>query len=187
MAHAIPLAVRLSSKNWLQDLFTVIGASVLIALFAPLSFKLPFSPVPIATQLHCVLFLAAVLGSKRASFAVLAYLFYGALGLPVFATGGSGLAWLCGPTGGYLFGYLFAAYVTGTVVERAAERSVGTFALALALGHVPVFILGSLWLSLFVGSLTAALTLGVLPFLVGDALKTVLVLKALKSFCARAG
>ena len=167
-------------QSWLKEAMIVFGASILIALFAPIAFRLPFSPVPIATQAHVILFLAVFLGSKRTAAAVISYLTYGALGFPVFAMGGAGLAHLLGPTGGYLLGYIFAAYLTGYLCERAKERTLLTTLSALVAGNMVIFFTGAIWLSQFVGGIQPAIVLGVLPFLPGDALKTVLVLKALK-------
>lgn len=182
MAQINTLSLRENSTlhSWLKEALIVFGASILIALFAPLSFKLPFSPVPIATQLHVILFLAVLLGSKRSTAAVASYLAYGAMGLPVFAAGGAGLVSLVGPTGGYLFGYLIAAYLTGYMCEQAKERTLWTTLSALVAGNLVVFLTGSLWLSQFVGGMHPALMLGVLPFLPADALKTVLLVKILK-------
>ena len=168
-------------QAWLKDALIVFGASILIALFAPIAFKLPFSPVAIVTQPHVILFLAVFLGRKRATAAVISYLTYGALGLPVFAMGGAGIAWLLGPTGGYLIGYIFAAYLTGYLCERAKERTLLTTLSALVAGNMVIFFTGVIWLSQYVGGIQPAILLGVLPFLPGDALKIVLVLKALKN------
>ena len=180
LSNILSLREQTNDQSWLKEVMIVFGASVLIAVCAPLSFRLPFSPVPISLQLHLILFLAVCLGSKRSTAAVISYLAYGAMGLPVFAAGGAGIAWLVGPTGGYLLGYLFAAYLTGYVCERAKERTLWTTLAALMLGNAVVFLTGSLWLSQFVGGMHPAIMLGVLPFLPADALKTVFLIKALK-------
>ncbi len=180
LTHVLALPEQTKVQSWLKETLVVLGASILIALCAPLSIRLPFSSVPIATQLHVILFLAVTLGSKRSAAAVLSYLMYGALGLPVFAGGGAGFLTLLGPTGGYLLGYALAAFVTGYLCERARECTLITTLAALVVGNLLVFFTGSLWLSGFVGGIVPALTLGVLPFIPADALKTVLVLKALK-------
>lgn len=71
-------------RSWLKDAAVVLGASVIIALFAHLSIPLPFTPVPISTQSHVVLLLACLLGSKKGSLAVLTFIAQGAIGFPVF-------------------------------------------------------------------------------------------------------
>src|SRR5690242_18662550 len=110
-------------NSWFKEVAMVLGASAIIALFAPVSIPLPFTPVPLATQSHVVLLLACLLGAKRASFAVLVFLFQGAIGLPVFSGGAAGILHLAGPRGGYLLGYLVAAFVTGMIMERMANRT----------------------------------------------------------------
>ncbi len=180
--YAERLAQRTEGRSWIEDAFVVLGASVIIALFAPLVIRLPFTPVPIGLQVDVVLFLAALMGSRRGALAVLAFLAQGALGLPVFAGGAAdGLARFIGPTGGYLIGYVLGAYLTGMLVERMKERKVSSTFFALGVGHLAVFACGLPQLSLFVGSIKAAFLIGVLPFLPGALVKIVLVLRALKS------
>ncbi len=161
-----------ADRSWLKDAAVILGASFLIALFAPITIHLPFTPVPIATQGHVVLVLAALLGSKRGALAVLTYLFQGAVNLPVFAGGVGGLAALFGPTGGYLLGYVAAAFVTGYLVERRSERkSLSVFA-AMGLGNLVIYLFGLPWLARFCGW-ENALLLGLAPFVIGDLLKLV--------------
>src|ERR1700691_2750834 len=85
-----------SDRSWFKEAAVILGASVIIALFAPVSIPLPFTPVPLATQVHVILLLSCIMGAKRASLAVLAFLFQGAIGLPVFAGGASGILTLAG-------------------------------------------------------------------------------------------
>lgn len=167
-------------RSWLRQIAVILGASIIIALFAPVSIPLPFTPIPIATQAHVILLLSCLLGSKRASLAVMTYLFQGAMGLPVFAGGMGGVAILAGPKGGYLLGYLAAAFVTGYIAERMKNRTASKALLAMAVGNLVVYLFGLPWLSLFVGWQNA-FVLGMLPFLVGDALKLVVATKALKT------
>ena len=170
----------IEDRSWFKEAAVIIGASVIIALFAPISIPLPFTPVPIATQPHVVLFLAVLLGSKRGSLAVLSYLFQGAIGLPVFAGGKAGLLCLAGPTGGYLVGYVVAAYVTGLLFEKLKERTPTRAFLAMAVGNLTIFVFGLSWLSHFVG-LQKAFLLGMLPFLLGDFIKLVVAVRGLKA------
>lgn len=164
----------------LRNLMLILGASIIIGLFAPVSIRLPFSPVPIALQAHVVLFLAALLGSKRGALAVLAFLFQGAVGLPVFSGAKTGLLHLAGPTGGYLVGYVVAAYVTGLILENAKVRTTGRAMLALLAGNCAVYLFGLPWLAGFIG-MNKAVLLGLLPFIAGDSLKIVFCLRGLKS------
>lgn len=181
MAVNYPSLVRGTTvdRSWLREVLMILGASIIIALFAPISIPLPFTPVPIATQLHVILLLSCLLGAKRASLAVLTYLFQGVIGLPVFAGGLSGILVLAGPTGGYLLGYLAAAFVTGFLVERMRERTAFKAFAAMGVGNLVVFLFGLPWLSRYVGWENAFL-LGMLPFLIGDAFKLIIVTKSLR-------
>ncbi len=147
--------------------------TLFLALAAQVQVLLPFSPVPVTGQTFAVLLLGALYGSRRAPATVLTYLSVGALGLPVFAAGGWGLARLAGPTGGYLVGFLAAAYVVGALAERGWDRRPWTTAASMVLGNAVIYTTGALWLCQFVGA-RAVLATGVLPFLPGDAAKVVL-------------
>ena len=151
----------------------VLGLSLLLALSAHVS--VPFWPVPMTMQTLAVLMIAGLAGPWRASGAMLTYLAEGALGLPVFAgtpARGLGLAYLAGPTGGYLAGMLVAAAVVGWLARRAAFRPAALLG-AMTLGSLLVYALGATWLAAFVGP-AKAVALGVQPFLAGDAVKTAL-------------
>ena len=172
------LDLSISPKRELaRDATLVLLGSFAIALFANVTIPLPFTPVPIAAQSHVALLLGALLGAKRGASAVFAFLMQGALGLPVFAKAGFGLAVLFGPTGGYLFGYLLGAYVVGKLLEKG-RTTLRTFS-AFAVGSLLIYALGAGYLATFLG-LKKALLLGVAPFLIGDLIKTVLSMKALE-------
>lgn len=154
------------------NLMLVLGVSWLIALSAQYSIQIPFSPVPITGQTLVVLLAGLVLGKYRASGAVGLYLLQGAAGLPFFAGGNAGLAVLIGPTGGYLFGFLAAAYIVGMLSELRHRRSLWQAASALLIGNLLIYIFGLVWLARFVGE-ARVLSMGLYPFLVGDGLKLV--------------
>lgn len=155
------------------DIALIIGGSLLIALSAQVKVPLPFSPVPITGQTFAVLMIGALLGSRRGSLCVLAYIIQGAVGLPVFAFGG-GPAVLAGPTGGYLACFVVGAYVTGALAEKGWDRRVGTTILAMVLGNLGIYSFGLVWLCCLMGVGKAALVTGLYPFIVGDLLKIVL-------------
>lgn len=159
-------------RTWISDITVSFLASVLIAIAAPISLKLPFTPVPLTLQVHLILFLAATLGSKRGAMMVLFYLMQGIMGFPVFAAGASGLATVLGPRGGYLMGYLVAAFVVGKLQEESREKSALKLFTHMGVGNLIVYLLGFAWLSGFLG-MKGALMLGVLPFVIGDAIKLV--------------
>jgi len=98
----------------------------------------------------------------------------------VFAGGKAGILCLAGPTGGYLVGYVAAAFLTGYLVERMKEKSSARVLLAMAAGNGLIYLTGISWLSTFVGW-TSAFMLGVVPFIVGDMVKLFIAIKAMKT------
>jgi biotin transport system substrate-specific component len=166
----VPARPRLSNRT--RDILLVLGGSILVAALAQLSIYLPFSPVPITGQTLGVLLVGMALGSRRGAASMLAYLAEGALGLPVFAGGSAGLAYMLGPTAGYLAGFVIAAWLVGALAERGFDRSIPRTLLAFALGSAVIYAFGLLGLLRFVpwpGTLAA----GMIPFLIGDAVKAV--------------
>ena len=160
------------------DLACVIGGSLLIAVFAQVVIPLPFTPVPISGATFAVMLVPALLGGGRGAASSALYLGQGALGLPFFASGNAGVAYMTGPTGGYLAGYLAAAIVVGWLADRGWTRSYGKLVVALGIGTAVIYLLGVSRLALFVpGSadsplgLGVALSQGLWPFLPGDLIK----------------
>ena len=128
---------------------SIIAGSLLIALCAQISIDVPFSPVPITGQTFGVLLVAALLGLRQGTAAVVAYLAEGALGLPVFAGGAAGAQHLVGPTGGYLAGFVLAALFVGFVLQRNDRASLMTTILAMCGGTALIFATGIGWLFAF--------------------------------------
>ncbi len=159
----------------LYDAALVAAGSVLIALCTQVAVG---APVPITGQTFAVLMVGALLGSRRGALSVVAYIAQGLAGLPVFAYGNSGLKALAGPTGGYLVGFIGAAYVVGALAERGWDRRAGTTVLAMVLGNIVLYACGLLWLSclayLLGEPLDGVLAVGLYPFLLGDVLKIAL-------------
>lgn len=151
-------------KSSLQVLF----ASFLLAISAQFSFVLPFSPVPVTMQTFALFLIAATLGPKKGFLAVAAYLVEGAVGLPVFAHGAAGPLVLIGPRGGYLVGYAVAAWISGSIALHA--KGFFSYAMAFLAGNATIYALGFAWLAFWMGA-PQAFAAGVLPFLIGDALK----------------
>ena len=156
----------------LYDSLIVVCGSLLVGLSAQIRIYLPFSPVPITGQTFAVLMLGALLGSRRGGLAMLAYLVEGLMGLPVFAAG-IGLAALFGPTGGYLIGFVPAAYLVGRLAERGWDRRISSTVAAMILGNIVLHSFGFVWLVVLTSVRTAFLT-GVCPFIIGDILKVAL-------------
>jgi biotin transport system substrate-specific component len=159
------------------DTSLIVGGSLLVGLAAQISIRLPFSPVPVTGQTLAVLLTGALLGSRRGTLSLIAYLLEGLIGLPVFAAGGSGPAYIMGPTGGYLVGFIAAAYVIGRLAEHGWDRQVISTSLAMLIGNAIIYSFGLSWLSIYVGKQAAAL--GLLPFVLGDVIKLALAATAL--------
>ncbi len=168
-------------KGFVYDVLLVIAGSILLALSARVVINLPFSPVPITGQTFAVLFLGMLYGKARGTATVLTYLGQGLAGLPVFANGLSGVAILASPTVGYLVGFAVAAYVVGWLAERHWDRGVVTTAGAMLTGNLVIYSFGVFWLSRLMGSVPAAITAGVTPFIIGDILKIALATALLPS------
>ncbi|CAM3181928.1 biotin transporter BioY [Paracoccus nototheniae] len=158
-----------------QSLTTKIGltlaAAALIALGAKV--QLPFWPVPMTLQTLAVLVIAAGLGPRLGLAAMGAYMAAGLAGLPVFAGSperGLGLAYLAGPTTGFLIGMALAMVVTGALAQG---RGLGMRAVAMIAGTVAIYVPGLIWLSAFVPA-DQLLAVGVAPFILGDIVKVVL-------------
>lgn len=162
-----------STAEWIRSLYLIVLGSLLIAALAQIEIILPFTPVPFTGQTFGVLLIGAALGSKRGAAAMILYIAEGAMGLPFFAGGGSGLSILTGATAGYLAGFVGAAYVVGWLAERGLERSVHTSIISFLVGTVIIYVFGVAWLSIVLGSFSKAITLGIVPFLAGDAIKLV--------------
>jgi biotin transport system substrate-specific component len=146
-----------------------VGALV-VAVSAQVSVPVPFSPVPMTLQPLAVLAVGGLLGAAGGVGALVLYLALGALGLPVFAGGGSGFLHLVGPTGGYLLAFPVAAGVTGALAGRI-PRSPLRMLLACALGMAIIHVGGVAQLALLGGNPTLAFRVGFVPFLTGDLLK----------------
>ncbi|MGQ9683168.1 MAG: biotin transporter BioY [Anaerolineae bacterium] len=145
----------------------ITAGAALLALSARVALPLPYSPVPVTLQTFVVLGLGALLG-RRAVASVVLYIAGAGFGLPILAAGYGGLARLMGPTGGYLAGFVLAAYVVGrlTSPDSPLLQRLG----ALLLGQALIYACGLLWLARFVPA-DRLLMAGLLPFLAGDAYK----------------
>ena len=157
-----------ASLPWKITLSLAVAA--LTGLLAQARMPLPFTPVPLTGQTFAVLLVGAVLGSRRGAASLLLYLLQGILGLPFFAGGASGLAYLTGPTGGYLVGFVVAASLIGLLAARGLDRRIPSALLAFLVGEVFIYLFGVSWLSVYLG-IQRALVAGFLPFLIGDAIK----------------
>lgn len=145
-------------------------------LIASAKTQIPFWPVPMTLQMLVVVLLGLVTGPRLGALTVALYLLEGAAGIPVFAgtpERGIGIAYMAGPTGGYLAGFLGAAWLSGFCAERGWAKTRTARSLSIAAAFALVYALGATWLSSFVGA-SAAIKLGIVPFLLGDAVKLLL-------------
>ncbi|MGD9806764.1 MAG: biotin transporter BioY [Hyphomicrobiaceae bacterium] len=159
-------------------LATAAGAVLFGVCLLTLSAKIqvPFWPIPMTMQTLVVLMLGMAYGSRMAAGTVLAYLLVGAAGFPVLAgtpERGIGLAYMMGPTGGFLLGFVLAAWVVGFLAERGFDRSLLLCAVAMLAGHVVISLSGVVWLAALLGT-TKAIQVGFVPFLASSVLKTAL-------------
>lgn len=160
----------------------VLGGSVFIALAAQVS--VPMIPVPMTLQTLAVLLVGLAFGARMGALTVVAYLAEGAMGLPVFANGGNGLAF-AGPTAGFLLGFVGMAWIAGFAADRGVKGVVATALVAMAASAL-LYVPGVAWamvLADLVGldtakwgadSFASVWTWYMAPFLLGDAVKAVI-------------
>jgi biotin transport system substrate-specific component len=156
----------------IEKLRMIVLASLMASLTAVGAYiYVPIGPVPIILSTLFVILSGLLLGSRWGLTSMALYLLVGAIGLPVFAGGKGGFAHFMGPTGGYLFGYLFASWITGFISERSQGRMI-VDVFAVIIGSLVLYAVGVPWLKMVTQmSWTKALMVGVLPFLIGDAIK----------------
>ena len=154
----------------LTNFVTVIICSFLLILSAKI--KVDLYPVPMTMQPLAVLMIAMLCGRNISVAAVSLYLFQGIIGFPVFAYGG-GLPYLLGPTGGFLFGFLFASILIGELADRGWGKFLFKSVLAMLLGLFVIYTCGVFQLSILKGFDFAILN-GLKPFIVGDLYKLIL-------------
>jgi len=158
----------------IYDAILIVAGSLAIGLSAQMAVRLPFSPVPVTGQTFAVLMMGTLLGARRGSLCVIAYIAEGLAGMPVFAMGGGGPAVLLGPTGGYLIGFVGAAYVTGALAQMGWDRQIGTTILAMIAGDIVLYAFGLFWLCCLMGVNKVVVIVGLYPFIAGDVLKIIL-------------
>ncbi|MCB1478647.1 MAG: biotin transporter BioY [Tepidamorphaceae bacterium] len=155
-------------------LLAIVGVA---ALWLSAKIKVPFYPVDMTMQGLVVLLIGASYGWRLAGATVALYLAQGAMGMPVF-TGtpekGIGIAYMMGPTGGYLLGFLIMAMMTGWFVERFGTRNVFAVGAVMLAGDAVMFALGIVWLGILFGWDKPILEWGLYPFILGDLTKVAL-------------
>ena len=162
LADAIP-------GGLVRNIALVAGGAGFVGLAAQVAVPLPFTPVPLTLQTFAVLLTVAALGSKRGLLSMGLYVVAGMVGMPWFSDGRAGWAFV---SFGYILGFLVAAAVVGRLAERGGDRTVLKAVGLMLLGNLAIYAVGVPWLMAQTGmDLATALAKGVLPFLVGDAVK----------------
>jgi biotin transport system substrate-specific component len=180
----IPAKLAAPLGSTARDLIVVVAGALLIALSATVSVRLPDNPVPITGQTFGVLLTAGALGGRRGIAATALYVLIGVIGLPAFAEGKGGVGAIAavnegrlvlGATGGYLIGFVLASALVGRLAERRWDRRLPRALGAMLAGNAVIYLVGLPWLAAATGfSADETITKGLLPFVLGDALKILL-------------
>lgn len=164
-----------ADRSLVRNALLAIAGSLL--LWASAKLQVPFYPVPMTMQTLVVLLIGVAYGGRLGAATIALYLAEGALGLPVFAgtpEKGMGLAYMAGPTGGYLAGYVAAAAACGALARMGWDRRVATTILAMLVGNGLIYVFGLAWLGAVVGWDKPVLAWGLTPFVLGDLVKLAL-------------
>jgi biotin transport system substrate-specific component len=158
-------------RNLLLDVAMIALSVVFLAIIAKL--RIPLWPVPITMQTFGVFTIAFFFGSFRGAVSLLAYALAGLVGLSVFAGYNAGLPVFLGPSGGYIVGFIFAAFAVGYLIEKGYGRTWKSVLLVMLVGEVVIYAFGLPWLAAALPSLTffGVLKEGIIPFIIGDTLK----------------
>ncbi|MFJ7997609.1 biotin transporter BioY [Streptomyces sp. NPDC096310] len=160
-----------------RDIALVLGGAVLTGLAAQIAVPVPGSPVPVTGQTFAALLVGTALGARRGFLSLAVYALVGMAGMPWFSAGSSGPG---GASFGYVLGMLLAATVVGALARRGGDRSVLRTAGTMVIGSAVIYAVGVPYLALSTGmSPGAAVAAGLVPFLLGDALKAALAMGAL--------
>ncbi|WP_326795917.1 biotin transporter BioY [Streptomyces sp. NBC_01808] len=175
LADVLPASTAARAR--LRDIALVAGGAALTGAAAQLSVPVPGSPVPVTGQTFAALLVGASLGTGRAFLSLMLYAVAGVAGMPWFAEGSSGWGM---PSFGYVLGMLLAAAAVGALARRGGDRDVWRTAGTMVLGSVVIYAVGVPYLALSLNvPLGEAVSLGLTPYLLGDALKAALAMGAL--------
>ena len=186
MSNAVPTVLtdlipmpRIMEKSLARDAVLVLGGALFTALCAQIVIPLGFTPIPITGQTFAVLAVGGALGSRRAIASQALYWLLGAIGLPFYADSSGGWSSATGSSFGYFVGFVVAAGIVGWYADHRNDRNFVMSLSAMALSTAVIYFFGALWLAHSIGVPVAsgdsnAISLGVAPFLAGDAVKLVL-------------
>jgi biotin transport system substrate-specific component len=171
MSDTVLSKALIGHEGMLRKLGLVMGGSLFIAMAAQISVGWP---VPMTLQTLAILVVGLTFGSRLALATLVTYLGYGAMGLPVFANGGS-VASLVGPTAGFLYGFVAMAWLAGLAVEKGLARGVVSTALVGMALSALIYVPGLAWPAAMLGKTMPELWAGwMAPFLIGDAVKALI-------------
>ncbi len=174
------------SNRWLRFLAFAVAGSIALTISAKVS--IPAIPVPFTLQTLVVLLLGFAYGPALAGATVGLYLLQGAFGLPVFQgtpEKGLGVAYMMGPTGGYLLGFFVAAVVCGKLAQKGWDKRFSTMALGMVAGNAIIYAFGLAWLGTLIGWDKPVLQYGMIPFLAGDLIKIAIAVALVPMIWAR--
>lgn len=164
----------MTEQNFTKSLILCAFFAALTGVLSIVSIPLPFSPVPVNLALLSVYMAGGLLGPKNGALSLLVYVMLGAIGLPLFHNLTGGLSILLGPTGGFLIGYIAAAFLVGFFYQKKTLLALTSKGLIFGMltGLIACYSLGTLWFMYISGAnLQSALLLCVIPFIPGDIFK----------------
>ena len=166
----VPIRVGERLGTRVRHVVLVVAGALFVALCARI--VIPTEPVPFTGQTFGVLLVGGALGFRRGLAALLLYLAIGAVGVPVYADGMSGLGVIQGARGGYLIGFVVAGALVGRLAELGWDRRIGGALAAMAIGTAIIYAIGVPWLKVTLGlSWPDAVNGGMTKFLLWDAAK----------------
>ena len=160
-----------TTTSYTKQLTLIALMTAVLCVISPFTIPLPFSPIPLSLATFGIYLSCFILGMKKGLVSCILYLLIGIAGIPVFSSFGSGIGKVLGPTGGYLIGYLFLTALGGFFAEHFRNQLFLQLA-GLILGTAVCYAFGTIWLAVQMHlTFSAALTIGVIPYLPGDAAK----------------
>ncbi|MDB9921257.1 biotin transporter BioY [Actinomycetota bacterium] len=161
-----------AARTTLAQIVLVFCGAAFVGIAAQIAIPLPFTPVPLTLQTFAVLLAGAALGSLRGVASMGLYALMGVVGVPWFAEGSSGFS---SASFGYILGFILAAFIVGRLAEGGGSTTPSRSAALMVIGNLAIYAVGVTWLKFAIDSSWAtALSLGVVPFLIGDAIKIAL-------------
>ncbi|MBP2476720.1 biotin transport system substrate-specific component [Crossiella equi] len=170
-----PVLADLVPGALVRDIALVLGGAALTGLAAQVAVPIPGSPVPVTAQTFAALLVGASLGWRRGALSMLVYLLAGLAGVPWHTGAGSA-------TIGYIVGFVAAGALVGALAQRGGDRTVLRTVGTMLLGNAMIYAVGVPWLMVAADfTLSEALLKGLVPFLIGDLVKTALAAGVLPS------